>query len=101
MLKIDTSKPVMVTGATGYVAGWIVKGLLEAGVTVHAPVRDPDNQDKIRHLTEIAAQSAGEIRFFKADLMQDGSYDAAMNGCGVVLHTASPFTFDVKDAQRE
>ena len=101
MLKIDTSKPVMVTGATGYVAGWIVKGLLEAGVTVHAPVRDPDNQDKIRHLTEIAAQSAGEIRFFKADLMQDGSYDAAMNGCGVVLHTASPFTVDVKDAQRE
>ena len=36
MLKIDTSSPVMITGATGYVAGWIIKGLLENGVTVHA-----------------------------------------------------------------
>ena len=39
-MQIDTSSPVMVTGATGYVAGWIVRDLLEAGVTVHAPVRD-------------------------------------------------------------
>ena len=39
-MRIDTSSPVMVTSATGYVAGWIVRDLLEAGVTVHAPVRD-------------------------------------------------------------
>ena len=42
MFTIDTNKPVLVTGATGYVAGWIVKGLLEAGATVHATVRNPD-----------------------------------------------------------
>jgi uncharacterized protein YbjT (DUF2867 family) len=35
MLNIDKTKPVLVTGATGYVAGWIVKRLLEEGVTVH------------------------------------------------------------------
>ena len=40
-MQIDTTKPVLVTGATGYVAGWLVKELLEAGVTVHAAVRDP------------------------------------------------------------
>ena len=44
-MQIDTSSPVMVTGATGYVAGWIVRDLLEAGVTVHASVRDPDNAE--------------------------------------------------------
>ena len=33
---------VMVTGASGYIAGWIVKYLLEAGHTVHATVRDPN-----------------------------------------------------------
>ena len=27
-IAIDTTRPVLVTGATGYVAGWIVKGLL-------------------------------------------------------------------------
>ena len=101
MAKIDTTKPVMVTGATGYVAGWIVKGLLEAGCTVHAAVRNPDKTDKVKHLTDIAAQSPGEIRFFAADLMKDGSYDQAMAGCGVVFHTASPFTVDVKDPQKE
>ena len=101
MVDIDTSKPVMVTGATGYVAGWIVKGLLEAGCTVHAPVRNPDQVGKVKHLTDIADASQGEIRFFKADLMKDGSYDEPMKGCGVVLHTASPFTIDVKDPQKE
>ena len=101
MINIDTSKPVLVTGATGFVAGWIVKELLEAGCTVHAAVRDPSRTDKVKHLTDIADTSSGTIRFFKADLMQDGSYDEAMAGCGVVFHTASPFTIDVKDPQKE
>ena len=101
MTKIDTSQPVMVTGATGFVAGWIVKQLLEAGCTVHAPVRDPDKSDKVKHLVDIAESSPGKIRFFKADLLQDGSYDESMKGCAVVFHTASPFTVDVKDPQRE
>lgn len=34
MTTIDKNKPVLVTGATGYVAGWIVKLLLEESVTV-------------------------------------------------------------------
>ncbi|WP_195841451.1 NmrA family NAD(P)-binding protein, partial [Burkholderia cenocepacia] len=49
-MNIDTDLPVMVTGATGYVAGWLVQRLLEAGVTVHAAVRDPDSPDKLEHL---------------------------------------------------
>ena len=35
-LNIDKNTPVCVTGATGYVAGWIVKRLLDEGLTVHA-----------------------------------------------------------------
>lgn len=101
MVNIDTSKPVMVSGATGYVAGWIVKGLLDAGCTVHAAVRDPSRTDKVKHLTDIADAGPGTIKFFAADLMQDGSYDEAMAGSGVVFHTASPFTIDVKDPQKE
>ena len=101
MFTIDTSKPVLVTGATGYVAGWIVKGLLEAGATVHATVRDPNNSSKLSHLTAIADQSEGSIKFFKADLLDEGAYDEPLAGCGVVFHTASPFTVDVKDPQKE
>ena len=101
MLPIDTSSPVMVSGATGYVAGHIIKRLLEAGVTVHAAVRDPSREDKLTYLNEIATSSPGEIKYFKSDLLHDGSYADAMRGCSIVFHTASPFTIDVKDPQKE
>ena len=97
----DTAHPVLVTGATGYVAGWLIKRLLEEGFAVHAAVRDPSNQAKIAHLEKMAAELPGTIAFFKADLLDEGSYDAAMQGCAVVFHTASPFTSKFTDAQRD
>lgn len=101
MKQIDKSKPVMVTGATGYVAGWLVKSLLEEGLTVHAAVRNPDNKKKTAHLDEIAAKTAGSIKYFKSDLLQEGSYADAMKGCELVYHTASPFVLDVKNPQKD
>lgn len=101
MITTNKDAPVLVTGATGYVAGWIVKKLLDEGYTVHAPVRDPKNAGKVKHLDALAADASGTIKYFKADLLEDGSYDEAMAGCEVVLHTASPFTTKVKDAQKE
>jgi len=100
-ITIDTTRPVLVTGATGYVAGWIVKGLLEAGATVHAAVRDPDNAAKVEHLTALAADAPGTLTLFAGDLMVPGSYADAMAGCGVVFHTASPFVRNVEDPQRD
>lgn len=101
MTQIDKSKPVLVTGANGYVASWLVKKLLDEGMTVHAAVRDPKNTKKIQHLSDAAANSKGEIKFFKGDLNLPGSYKEAMEGCELVYHTASPFTMDVKDPQKE
>lgn len=91
----------MVTGATGYVAGWLVKQLLEAGLTVHAAVRNPSKTEKIAHLERIAASSKGSIRYFKADLLDEGSYAEAMEGCELVYHTASPFTSNFDDPQKD
>jgi len=94
-------KTAMITGATGYVAGWIVKRLLDEGYTVHAPVRDPENSEKLKYLNTLAENAPGGIRFFKADLLAEGSYDEAMQGCEVVFHTASPFMMAVNDPQKE
>ena len=69
-IAIDTTRPVLVTGATDYVAGWIVKGLLDAGVTVHAAVRDPENAAKVAHLTAAAEAAPGTLRLFAGDLTQ-------------------------------
>ena len=101
MVDIDKTAPVLVTGATGYVAGWLIKKLLEGGATVHAAVRDPQRTDKTAHLTALADNSPGSITFFKADLLEEGSYDEGMRDCRLVFHTASPFTTTVTDPQRD
>ncbi len=101
MTAIDKSIPVLVTGATGYVAGWIIKKLLDEGITVHAAVRNPDNTAKVKHLDELAASSQGSIKYFQADLLKQGSYAEAMQGCELVYHTASPFTLSVQDPQKD
>ncbi|MGB3465301.1 MAG: NAD-dependent epimerase/dehydratase family protein [Cyclobacteriaceae bacterium] len=101
MTKINKTAPVLVTGATGYVAGWLVKKLLSEGITVHAAVRDPDNKDKTKHLDELAEASSGKIKYFKSDLLDEGSYREAMEGCELIYHTASPFTSNFKDPQKD
>ena len=101
MVVIDKTKPVLVTGATGYVAGWLIKQLLEAGITVHAAVRDPEDKNKLAHLDKIAANSKGNIRYYKSDLLILDSYTEAMKECELVFHTASPFITNVKDPQKD
>ena len=97
----STSQPVLVTGATGFVAGWLVKRLLDNGYTVHAAVRDPSDTEKLRYLDQIAAAAPGSIRYFKSDLMADGTYADGMQDCSVVFHTASPFKLGVNDPQKQ
>jgi nucleoside-diphosphate-sugar epimerase len=98
---IDQTKPVLVTGATGYVAGRLVEKLLKEGITVHAAVRTPDNKEKTKYLDELAEKLPGSIKYFKADLLDEGSFDEAMKGCELVFHTASPFVRSVKDPQKD
>jgi nucleoside-diphosphate-sugar epimerase len=101
MNTIDKTKPVLVTGANGYVASWLVKKLLEDGMTVHAAVRNPENELKIAHLKKAAVNSKGKIKFFKSDLLIPGTYRESMEGCELIYHTASPFKTNVKDPQKE
>jgi dihydroflavonol-4-reductase len=100
MTQIDKTKPVLVTGATGYVAGWLVKKLLDEGLTVHAGVRKLEAK-RVAHLDAIVAQAPGSIKYFETDLLQRGSYAEAMEDCDLVFHTASPFTSAYTDAQRD
>jgi nucleoside-diphosphate-sugar epimerase len=101
MTTINRERPVLVTGATGYVAGWIVRRLLDEGFTVHATVRDPHDPEKLKYLNRLQENAPGSIRFFKADLLEEGSYAEAMEGCELVFHTASPFNVKVQDPVKE
>lgn len=91
MRAINKEKPVLVTGASGYIASWIVLQLLDKGITVHGTVRSLGNIDKIKHLKSLEEDYRGKLKLFEADLLEERSFDKAMQGCELVIHTASPF----------
>lgn len=93
-------KVVCVTGASGFIASWIVKFLLQRGYTVRATVRDPSNPKKVDHLLKLDGAKE-RLQLFKADLLEEGSFDSAVEGCDGVFHTASPVRFIVNDPQVE
>jgi len=90
---------VLVTGGSGYIGSWVVKGLLEKGYTVRMTVRDKSKKEKYEFLTDIADKNKGELEIWEADLLKKGSFDKAALGCDSIIHMASPFILNVKDAQ--
>ncbi|KAJ8574465.1 hypothetical protein K7X08_026270 [Anisodus acutangulus] len=94
------TKTVCLTGASGYIASWLVKFLLQRGYTVKATVRDPNDSKKTDHLTSLDGAKE-RLHLFKANLLEEGAFDAVVDGCEGVFHTASPFYHGVKDPQAE
>jgi len=82
------------------VASWLVKRLLDKGYTVHATVRDPENEAKVRHLLDIPG-AAERLKLFKAELSEDGSFDAAIDSCDGVFHVATPVDVAPKDPEND
>ncbi|XP_019090428.1 PREDICTED: cinnamoyl-CoA reductase 1-like isoform X2 [Camelina sativa] len=98
MANSGEGKVVCVTGASGYIASWLVHFLLSRGYTVKASVRDPSDPKKTQHL--VSLEGAKErLHLYEADLLVEGSFDSAIDGCQGVFHTASPCYTDVKDPQ--
>lgn len=91
MTMIDPGAAVLVTGGSGYIASWIVRYLLEDGHTVRATVRDPEKPNGLEHLHALAARHPGKLSLHRADLLEPGSFTSAVQGCHLVIHTASPF----------
>ncbi|XP_058072916.1 anthocyanidin reductase ((2S)-flavan-3-ol-forming)-like isoform X1 [Magnolia sinica] len=92
-------KRACVTGATGYVGSMLVKSLLEKGYAVNATVRDPENSKKVSHLLNL--QVLGDLKLFKADLMEEDSFDDAINGCDFVFHVATSMNFESEDQEND
>jgi nucleoside-diphosphate-sugar epimerase len=102
MTNLATQAPVLVTGASGYIASWVIQKLLTKGYTVHATVRDLNKTQSFAHLSKIADSSAGTLKLFKANLLEPNSFKEAMQGCEIVFHMASPFVVtNYKDAVKD
>jgi dihydroflavonol-4-reductase len=85
--------PVLVTGATGFLAGWCVIELLRRGHPVRATVRELRAAADVRAALGTLAPDAhiDAVQFVAADLTEDRGWDEAMRGCVGALHVASPF----------
>jgi nucleoside-diphosphate-sugar epimerase len=85
------SAPVLVTGGTGFVAGHLVAQLLDAGRHVRASVRPGTPADRRGQLLDLATTRPGRLELVAADLLDAPAVAAAVAGCEVVFHVASPF----------
>ena len=70
------SERVLVTGASGFMAGYVIAELRSHGYTVRGTARRP-----VDGLDDVVA----------ADLTNDEGWAEAVDGCDYVMHVASPF----------
>ncbi|XP_028110603.1 tetraketide alpha-pyrone reductase 1-like [Camellia sinensis] len=87
--KFESKGRVCVTGASGFIASWLIKRLLLSGYRVIGIVRDPGNNEKLRHLWRLEGAKE-RLELVRADLMEEGRFDDAIMGCHGVFHIASP-----------
>jgi dihydroflavonol-4-reductase len=94
-----TEEAVVVSGANGFVSLHVIESLLKLGYKVKGTVRDPSSSsnDVIKKLDT----EGGKLELAKVNLLDDGAFDEIVKGSEYVIHIASPFTMDIKDAQKD
>jgi len=85
---------VLVTGGTGFIAGWTIVELLKRGYSVRTTVRNPNKESWVRGQISTEVDPGDRLSFAVADLTSDDGWDAAVEGCDYVLHVAAPVGVD-------
>jgi dihydroflavonol-4-reductase len=81
---------VLVTGGSGYIAGYCIAKLLNDGWSVRSTVRSSAKTKAVRASISDIAPKASEIEFVEADLNSDAVWGQAAVSAQYVLHVASP-----------
>jgi dihydroflavonol-4-reductase len=76
---------VLVTGASGYIAGFVIKALVEQGWQVRGTIRTLARAAEVR-----ATLRLPDLELVACDLMSDAGWAEAMHGIERVQHIASP-----------
>lgn len=101
MPAVNAPAKVMVTGASGFVAAWVIKNLLDEGYVVRGTLR---SIGKAKHYNNIFKKEVEEARleFVEVpDMSVKGAFDAAVRDMDAILHIASPVTVHVDDPDGE
>jgi dihydroflavonol-4-reductase len=89
---------VFVSGGSGYIAGFLIRQLIDAGWSVHTSIRDLAKENAVR---ATLAVDSSKLKFFAADLTSDAGWAEAMAGCSHVAHVASPLPTDAPKHEDE
>jgi len=81
-----TRRPILVTGASGFIGGHLCAALAARGDRVRALYRRPVPP---RALAELAAAPGGAVELFNADLADPSRLAEAVSGAGAVIHVAA------------
>ena len=89
-----------ITGITGFIAAHLAAGLLARGYDVRGTTRDIA---KLRDTKLLLLPGAAQrLHIVEADLLASPeAYKPAFADCGIVFHTASPYTLEAKNPQLE
>jgi dihydroflavonol-4-reductase len=81
---------VLVTGASGFIAGHCILRLLKEGYAVRGSLRTPSRADEVR-MALAPHVSTDDLSFVTLDLSSDDGWEEVLKGCTYLLHVASPF----------
>ncbi|KAJ8060110.1 hypothetical protein OCU04_011720 [Sclerotinia nivalis] len=92
-------KTILVTGGNGFVAAQILDAFLSRGYNVRTTVRSPDKGEALEKIfSKYANQLSYEV---VKDIVEEGAFYQVVKGVDGVVHSASPFVFDVKDYEHD
>jgi len=93
---------VFLSGGSGFIAAHVLDILLEHGHEVITSVRSQSKADKIKEAHPNVPTSKLDFRIVE-DIAQEGAFDEAIkiDGLEAVIHTASPFHFNVTNVQKD
>src|SRR3954453_10272763 len=85
------AETALVTGGSGFLAGWCMVELLGQGYEVRTTVRDLGREAEVREAVSAGGQPGEKIAGPAPALTSDPGWEEAVVGCDYVLHVASPF----------
>ena len=120
MPSVNKGSKVLVSGANGYLAMWVVRTLLERGFTVRGTVRSEskgkvmieyfkslgydDDKFEVVVVDDIVKVGTNWMPFWPIPLTwswiyKEGAFDEAVKGVDAIEHTASPFDLNNKEPE--
>ncbi|KAK6532485.1 hypothetical protein TWF281_006674 [Arthrobotrys megalospora] len=96
-----SSKPiVLVSGVTGYIAGWVVEYFLNAGYKVRGTSRSKSSAQPLIDTLVSKGYSSSDIEIYEiADITVPGTFDEAVKDVQAIAHLASPVSMTFTDPE--